>query len=384
MPFDNENSSGSAYVFDFDGTSWNKTMKLVPADGAPGDEFGYSVSVFGNRALVGARRYDEIDIDTGAVYVFELNGTSWAETAKLRPTRGGSGGVFLGWFGHSVSLSGNRALVGARGYPGNFPASGAAYIFDFDGTSWSETATLAAALGGAVDGFGYSVSLSGDRALIGAPFNDNNNGLDSGSAHVFDFDGKNWSETQKLTAADGAAFDEFGISVSLVDNRALIGARFDDHNGINSGSAYVFDFDDDSWMESVKLTPADGTGLDQFGISVSLSGDRALVGARFDDDNGINSGSAYAFDFDGKNWSETLKLTAADGSAFDEFGISVSLVANRALVGAWLDDDNGKDSGSAYVVFAQDNLIFFDGFQQTTRDIHEPKATSTLPAAGKE
>jgi hypothetical protein len=135
----------------------------------------------------------------------------------------------------------------------------------------------------------------------------------------------------------------------LSGDRALVGAIFDDDSGDDSGSAYVFDFDGTTWSQAAKLTPDDGAASDIFGRSVSLSGDRALVGAFWDDDNGGNSGSAYVFDFDGTTWSQSAKLTPDDGAASDQFGYSVSLSGHRALVGAFLDDDNGDNSGSAYV-----------------------------------
>ncbi len=144
------------------------------------------------------------------------------------------------------------------------------------------------------------MSLSGDRALIGARSDDDPTaGADAGSAYVFDLSGGTWTQTQKLTASDGAADDEFGQSVSLSGNRALIGA-FDDDDptaGADAGSAYVFDFSGGTWTETDKLTASDGALGDQFGFSVSLSGeDRALVGAFGDDDNGSNSGSTYVSD----------------------------------------------------------------------------------------
>jgi hypothetical protein len=354
---DNGSSSGSAYVFEFNGTSWSETAKLTPADGAAGDQFGVSVSLSGDRGLVGARRDEDNGIDSGSAYVFEFNGSSWSETGKLTPADGAGGDQF-GW---SVSLSGDRALVGAIFDDDNGSSSGSAYVFDYNGTSWNETAKLAPANGAAGDQFGFSVSLSGDRALVGAYADDDNgsssgsayvfefNGSSSGSAYVFEFNGSSWSETAKLTPADGAAFDDFGFSVSLSGDRALVGAYLDADNGSFSGSAYVFDFNGTSWSETAKLTPADGAPSDQFGVSVSLSGDRGLVGAGRDDDNGSNSGSAYVFEFNGASWSETAKLTPADGAAFDNFGVSVSLSGDRALVGANADDDNGSNSGSAYV-----------------------------------
>ncbi|MGD1717366.1 FG-GAP repeat protein, partial [Dapis sp. BLCC M172] len=149
----------------------------------------------------------------------------------------------------------------------------------------------------------------------------------------------------KLTAPDGSPFDLFGESVALGDNLALIGASEDDDNGEESGSAYLFDTTTGSLLQ--KFTAADGSPFDLFGLSVALGDNLALIGALLDDDNGEESGSAYLFDT--TTGSLLQKFTAADGSPFDLFGLSVALGDNLALIGALLDDDNGADSGSAYL-----------------------------------
>ena len=394
---DNGLFSGSAYVFEYDGTSWSETEKLTPSDGELGGNFGYSVSLFGDRALIGA-------IGTGAAYAFVLNNSGWVEASKLMPVDDTVSGQFglsvslsgnralisdpqdfnvnLGnepgsfvfdfdgssWsetvklrsndgaeFGFSISLYGSRALVGARGGDDNGFDSGSAYLFDYNSetNTWTQTAKLTAGDAAAFDNFGCSVGLAGGRALVGACQGDNDNALDSGSVYVFDYnsDTSTWAETAKLTASDGAVGDNFGSSVSLSGNRALIGARLDNDNGLFSGSAYMFNYNSttNSWTEADKLIARDGAAFDNFGYSVSLSGNRALVGADGDDDNGSDSGSAYVFDFNGSTWSETTKLTASDGAANHVFGVSVSLSGNRALVGAAGDDDNGSSSGSAYI-----------------------------------
>ncbi|MBL4659788.1 MAG: FG-GAP repeat protein, partial [Alcanivoracaceae bacterium] len=348
--------SGSAYVFDFDGISWNQTQKITAADGESGDRFG-SVSLSGNRALIGAINDDDNGTDSGSAYLFDFDGTSWNQTQKITAADGENGEGF----GFSVSLSANRALIGAFRDDDNGTDSGSAYIFDFDGTSWNQTQKITAADGATADLFGVSVSLSGNRALIGASrlFND----ARFGAAYVFDFDGNNWNQTQKITAADGGTGDSFGKSVSLSGNRALIGADLDNDNGTNSGSAYLFDFDGISWNQSQKITATDGESNALFGSSVSLSGNRALIGARFDGDNGINSGSAYLFDFDGVSWNQTKKIIAADGGSNDLFGKSVSLSANRALIGATQNDEHGIDAGAAYIYTINNDLIFENDFE---------------------
>ncbi|MDG2053345.1 MAG: hypothetical protein P8J86_01415 [Phycisphaerales bacterium] len=160
-----------------------------------------------------------------------------------------------------------------------------------------------------------------------------------------------FSEPEKLTASDGDSSDYFGLSVSISGDYAVIGAPSDDDNGETSGSAYVFERDGaGNWSEVQKLTASDGAGGDWFGYSVSISGNYAVIGATGDYDNGEYPGSAYVFDRDaGGNWSEVQKLTASDGAGSARFGYSVSISGDYTVIGARLDDDNGSSSGSAYV-----------------------------------
>ncbi len=344
---DNGSDSGSAYIFFFDDTSWSQQAKLIASDGAADDWFGNSVSVSGDYAVVGARYDDDNGTDSGSAYIFKRDGTSWSQQAKLTA----SDGAADDYFGIRVSISGDYAIVGAYLDDDNGSGSGSAYIFKRDGTSWSQQAKLTAADGVVNDNFGKSVSISGDYAIVGAD-GDGDNGSSSGSAYIFkpnDVDPNNWDQIAKLMALDGAAGDRFGRSVSVSGDYAIVGASCDDDNGSNSGSAYIFYYNGTSWSEQAKLLAADGAAGDYFGGSVSVSGDYAVVGASYDDDNGDYSGSAYIFYYDDTNWSQQAKLTAADAAANDCFGVSVSISGGYAIVGAYWDDDNGSSSGSAYL-----------------------------------
>lgn len=156
-------------------------------------------------------------------------------------------------------------------------------------------------------------------------------------------------ETQELLASDGASGDSFGFSVSLSGSVAVVGARFDDDGGSNAGAAYVYRYDGSSWVEEQKLTASDGVDGDNFGIAVAVSGDAAVVGAFGDDDTGANSGSAYRYHYDGSSWVEEDKLLASDGGSGDAFGRSTSISGDVSLVGAPGHADNGAGSGAAYV-----------------------------------
>jgi hypothetical protein len=320
--------------------------KLLASDRDGGDWFGYSVSVAGGVTVVGAPLDDDSGNDSGSADVYRFDGMSWVEETKLLASDGSRDD----WFGHSVSVAGGAAVVGA---PLHGTQSGLAYIYRFDGTSWVEETRLLASDGGAEDRFGWSVSLADNLAVVAAIRND-----DQGSAYVYRFNGTSWVEEAKLLASDGRSGDHFGRSVSVVGDVAVVGAYLDDDNGTDSGSAYVYRFDGTSWVEEAKLLPSDGAATDLFGGSVSIAGEVVVVGARWDDDNGNNSGSAYVYRFDGTNWVEEAKLLALDGSADHGFGGSVSVAGDIALVGACVrgpggvpncDDEQGVRSGSAYV-----------------------------------
>jgi hypothetical protein len=340
-PFDN-NEIGSAYVFIRNGSTWTQQAKLIASDGADSDEFGWAVSLFGDTALIGAWADEDNGWQSGSAYVFIRTGTIWTQQAKLLPADGAEGDVF----GHSVSINGDTALIGAWDDNDNGNYSGSAYVFTRTGTTWIQQAKLLASDGAAGDQFGYSVSLSGDTALIGAPADDDN-GTDSGSAYIFTRTGTTWTQQAKLLASDGTIGDLFGFSVSFTGDTALIGALGDGDN--SSGSAYVFTRTGTTWTQQTKLLASDGAAGDYFGYSISLTDGTALIGALQDDDNGVDSGSAYVFTRTGTTWTQQTKLLASNGVEDDNFGGSVSLSGDTALIGAYSDDDNGYNSGSAYI-----------------------------------
>ena len=235
--------------------------------------------------------------------------------------------------------------------------AGSAYIFRFNGFDWTQEAKLTASDGSAGDMFGISVSIDGDICLIGA-HGDDINGGHTGSAYIFRYDDPNWIEEAKLVAFDGAQNDEFGASVSISGNACLIGASGDGDNGNGSGSAYVFRFNGSDWVYEGKFLASDGQAGDLFGTSVSMSADLCAIGARFDGDNGDGSGSAYIFRYTDPNWVPEAKLLPSDGAAGDFFGGSVSLDGNLCIIGAHGADDTGEHAGSAYIFrFSDPNWI---------------------------
>ncbi len=261
------------------------------------------------------------------------------QLAKLLAEDGASGDNF----GISVAISGATAIVGAEFDDDNGNASGSAYLFDLsDPVNPTQIAKLLADDGEPGDHFGISVAISGATAIVGAP-RDDDNGINSGSAYLFDT--ITGQLIFKLLPDDGAFNDLFGWSVAINDTTAIVGAWRDDDNGNNSGSAYLFDTI--TGRQIAKLLPSDGAGGDRFGWSVAISDTTAVVGVPLDNDNGGNSGSAYLFDT--TTGRQIDKLLPDDGAGGDQFGISVAISGATAIVGANGHDDNGSAAGSAYL-----------------------------------
>ncbi len=349
---------GAAYMFAFDSTTgtWSEEQKLTASapDAETFDQFGYSVALEGDHALIGADDDDCAsggDQACGAVYFFEFDGTQWVERQKLAASDEDGFAVF----GSSLALSGDRVLIGA---PGSSP-SGAAYFFRYDGTSWVEEAKVNTPTVSVLAQFGFSVALDGDHAFVAAPFDDNCGGAINitrcGSAYFFSFDGsqppgQQWVEEQKINASDFAELAGFGFSVALSSERALFGAP-------GFSAAYYFGFDGSQplgqqWVEEQKVIPSDGGVGAEFGWSVALEGERALIGATGAENSTSGEGAAYVFALDAGTglWSEEQRLIAGDGLD-SSVGYSVALSGERALVGAadGLCADNLSACGTAYI-----------------------------------
>ena len=257
-------------------------------------------------------------------------------------------------YGWSVATYGDTIIVGAPHDDDFGTFSGSAHVFVRSGDEWTHQAKLLAPDGAAFGNFGHSVAIYGDNVVVGA-WGDAGNGMASGSAHVFVRSGGNWTQQAKLLAPDGAQVDFFGYSVGIYQDTIVVGAGWDDDNGEDSGSAHVYARSGDNWTHQAKLLAPDGVSGDLFGDCVAIYEDTVVLGAYLDDDKGGDSGSAYVFHWRGETWTYQAKLLAQDGSELDSFGSSVAICGDSIVVGAIGDDhnDNGDASGSAYVFRAQ-------------------------------
>ncbi|MCP4542448.1 MAG: tandem-95 repeat protein, partial [Chloroflexi bacterium] len=369
-----------AHVFERSGGAWassTQTGMLLPSDWRYTDSyFGESIakSADDRTIVVGAPNdVNELTwVQGGSAYVFEQQGAGWSSAVSVTQLFS-SDGADDDNFGKAVDVSADGAtiVVGAyaddNDYGGDF--AGSAYVFERPGGGWTtaqpQTAKLTASNAGGNDWFGGTIGIDADAStiVVGAYGQDSYDG----SALVFERPGGGWitaTQTAKLTASDGAAGgDNFGyaVDISADDSTIVVGSVYDDDNGSSSGSAYVFEQPGGGWItatQTTKLLPSDGAADDRFGSFVAINADGAaiVVGVYRDDDNGTESGSAYVFERAGGGWStptvaQTTKLLASDGVADDRFGSFVAINADGTaiVVGAPYDDDNAAESGSVYL-----------------------------------
>ncbi len=343
VPFDNDNGSdsGSVYIYDWDGTSWIKTI-LYPSDPSSGDNFGTSIDLEGDRILVGSRNDDDAAPSSGSAYLFEWNGTSWLET-KLLP----SDGILAGWFGTTVALQNDRLVISANAPRNTSNDISAVYIYDWDGSNWIETKLIASDYEDG-DNFGTAIDIQNDRIVIGSA-RDNDNGIESGSAYIYDWDGTNWNES-KLLPTDGQAGDQYGYSARFFDgNKLLVGAWYDDDSNEKGGSFYLYNYENNSYNETDKFAEPLGALEKQFGQSFDFEGDDLLIGAPTDLRNGLKTGSANIYNRVGNNWLLDIQLFGSDSEEYDNFGSQVARDGDRIVISACNESSIAQGSGALYV-----------------------------------
>jgi hypothetical protein len=334
--------------------NWGEIKSITAVVFAPNANFGRSVAISNDTFIVGAYQ-DDLN---GTVYIFERNmggADNWGEAQELKASDATIGDRF-GW---SVGISGDTVIVGAIWDDDDGSASGSSYLFTNVHNNWSEVTSKTVRGGTASNQLGYSVSISGDIAIVGELNGESGLTLsDTGAAYIFERNqgGANvWSTVVKLNASDAAVGDQFGHSVSISNDTVIVGAWENDDDGGRTGAAYIFERNTggaDSWGEVKKLLASDMNGGDRFGWAVGISGDTAIVSAKRNDDGGFQTGSAYIFERNKNgvdNWGQVKKILAFDPFGGDEFGQSVAISVDTVIVGAWKDDDDGSASGSAYI-----------------------------------
>ncbi len=382
---DNDNIiAGAGAVFIFERNSggpdaWGNLTTVLASDRGANDGLGWSVDLDGNTLVAGASNADAPLDDSGEAYVFSRNQggrNSWGEVAILSPSPAGS--EPFDRFGESVSVSGDSIVVGAPGEDGpsgTLPDSGTAYLFARNynpaapslpiADNWGQVAVMRASDAAIGDNYGTSVSIDIDTLVIGAPMESSSAG--AAYVHLRNLGGaENWGQTRKLQPLDTQPGDQFGKSVAISDDIIVVGAPLEDGGpadpGADAGTAYIFERNfnpttptaptSDYWGERLRLPLASSEAGDQLGSSVAVSGKHIIAGAPLDDGAGnllADSGGFYMLVNDGQKWQQRADLGVTDPVSGDEFGYSVSIDGNTAVVGAWTKDGASNDTGAAYV-----------------------------------
>ena len=364
-------NSGAAYIYTRSGGKWTQQAYLKASDPGKKAQFGLSVAVSGDTAVVGAFGAGS---QAGAAYVFTRVGTKWTEQAILKASNTAAGSLF----GYSVAVSGETVVVGAFGDPSNATGvggsqtdksmvqAGAAYVFTRTGTAWTQQAYLKASNTDRGDLFGISVAVLGDTVVVGAAGEDsvgggkqaNNGASQAGAAYVFLRTGTAWKQQAYLKASNAGSGDMFGRAVAISPNTVVIGANQEssssnavdgnqaDNSAAQAGAAYVFARRNKVWRQQAYLKAADSRAGDQFGFSVATAGDIVVVGAYGESSraNGVGgdsadksaamAGAAYVFLRSGSTWKRQAYLKASKSEAGDQFGYGVAVAGDTAIISA--------------------------------------------------
>jgi len=305
------------------------------------DAFGERVALDGDRLAVSATGENG---NSGAVYVYELTGGTWSLTQRIPPPVGYVGARF----GRALGLKGDWLAVGAPYAPNTTFTTGAVVLYQFDGATWNQVDELIPSDAIAGDLFGERLSLSDDTLAVSCPFDDTSVSS-SGSAYVFFRTGATWAQQAKLFASDAATGDRFSVALDLDGDQLAIGALNDDDVQQDSGSAYVFERVGGVWSETARVKAADPNSGQHFGSAVSLRGATLAVGADGDDYAGFNTGAAYVFTRNAGVWSQETKLTSPNALASDRYGFRVQLSGARLSVSSIGDSVLFNQAGACFL-----------------------------------
>ena len=410
---DGTSLSGTVYVLQRDDAgAWRYEAQLRASNADAGDQFGEALALAGDGRTLAVGVADEDSAstgingpqtdngapDSGAVYIFQRDDTgAWPQTAYIKASNSGAGDAF----GASLAMSsdGSRLAVGAygeasatTGINGNQSDdsavnAGAAYVFDYNGSDWAQSAYLKASNTEAVDLFGLSLALSGDGNTLAAGAlreasaatgidgdQGDNTAATSGAVYAFQRDNAgNWTQQAYIKASNSESGDNFGRSLALDETgetlavganqedsaAAGVGANQNDNSALSSGAVYLFKLEGPGWAQQAYLKPTSPGAGDSFGFSLDLSkdGDTLAVGANGEDsaalgmdgdqtdDTADGSGAAYLFRDDAGIWSQSRYVKAPNTSAGDNLGYRVALAADAETLAAAADREDSNATG---------------------------------------
>nr|WP_246843823.1 FG-GAP repeat protein [Leptospira biflexa] len=402
--------AGAVYVFQRTGSTWSQQAYIKAPNADASDQFGVSVAIDGDTIVVGANLEDSnqttvtngptvsgdnLGTNVGAVYVFKRTGSNWAQEAYLKPSNAEASDQF----GFPVAISGDTIVVGAYLEASNQTTitngptasgdnsaaqSGAIYVFQRSGSTWSQQAYIKPSNVETQDFFGKGLAISGDTIVAGANLEDsnqititnggiassNNGALNAGAAYVFQRSGSTWVEQAYLKAPNAEAGDQFGEDVAISKDTIVVSAFAEasnqititngqtassDNSSTNAGAAYVFKRTGSTWAQEAYLKAPNAKADEYFGVSLAIEGDTIAVGTIFEDSgqrtvtNGqtINidnsaprSGAIFVYGRTGSNWALNAYLKAPNADPDDRLGNVIALSLDTIVVGVPQEDSN--------------------------------------------
>ena len=349
-------SAGAVYAYDFDGSSWVIDSVIYPfnVNQTPqgnSDSFGADLDIDGDVMVVGATGMDQkvfpLRVDTGSISIYRHDGNIWNHETTLWASDGDFGDLF----GKTVGIDGNMAVVGAQSHDyDNFLGtnSGAAYVYRFDGTSWSEVGELEMVTPEPNAGYGNAVAIDGHVIVVGAQYSSELGINDAGLVYVYRFSGGVITLEATLSPSDAVIGQLFGASVAVSGNRIVVGAPGDPAN--DRGAAYIFNYTGTQWNQVAKMSDSHSLDDDQFGRVVAIDGDSVVVGVPSSDENGMDSGQIYSYTIDNGTLNNPILIRASDGDAGDYFGTAVDISGEHVIVGASRSDTLANLAGATYTM----------------------------------
>lgn len=331
-----DNNKGAVYVFENSDGTWGQKSKLTASDGVAGDVFGNAILMTDTYAFIGAYTTNS---GQGSVYVFQRSGETWTEIDKLEADDAATEGFSA--FGTSLAVSGEYLVIGALSGNGN---AGAAYVFQQSGGVWTQHSKLVASDGTDGNLFGQAVAITEDKLVIGAPTAE----VGAGAAYIFELSEGAWIEQDKI---EGQADALLGYSVVFFDNQIIVGAPGQEA----TGAVLVYEHDGMAWIEKEQLSPWGETSNISFGVPIVIANDKMMVGATKYDNGNTNSGAAYIYNYTNGAWQLETQFIPADPSFNPKMGIALALSDNFALVGAVNDSENGASAGAVFAYCPQLN-----------------------------
>lgn len=333
-------SANAAYVYEYNGSDWIETDILKGVVSGSYTGFGHSVAIENNTIVIGAKYEKLSGEERGAIYIFEKNGGSWTSQRIPSPDQYG-----IGW---QVDID-NGVIIASHNddYEGYYMTETNVHVFEKSGNTWARTTTIPhpADTSSKSIGFGHDIAISGNKIVVGGPVTPSG-AKTAGFAYVYEYDGANATLIKTLTPSNGQASDAFGHSVDIDGDNVIVGtyAQYDNRN-----NAYIYNYNGGSWDETI-LTHSGSNSNANVGTDVSIENNLAAVSGNFlNNGSGVSTGGAYVYKFEDNNWVEKGTLFSNDGAKYDQGGSFIDIENSYITYGAKYDDDKGNSSGSAYI-----------------------------------